>query len=346
MSAFGAPAWPENRLGSLEHYSGLPLVVMRNAHLRREAGKQMITEGGNIAIEDLHSAVSWKAILAGTVAAAAITLLLVAFGVGVGLSVVSPWSDQGMSSTSFTIAAGIYLIVVAMIPSTIGGYLAGRLRSKWQTVHEHERNFRDTAHGLVVWALATLVTVAFLSGPLTHLIAGAGLAASSAASAAMQSSPADVYVDGLLRTDPGQRPQAATAAPQAPSPTTEGQNAAPPQSGQTASSGPANRGNVNRAAITRILAPAMLKGGAVSDPDKAYLAKIVSARTGVSQADAAQRVNQIITQAKSVADAARKSAAKFALWLVAAMLAGALSASLAAMEGGSLRNREWYLTAK
>src|SRR5512142_1516279 len=90
----------------------------------------------------------------------------------------------------------------------------------------------------------------------------------------------------------------------------------------------------------------MRKGGNVSDADRAYLARIVSARTGLSQQDADQRVNQTITQAKAAADAARKSIALFSLWLVASMLAGALSASLAAIEGGSLRNREWYLTER
>jgi hypothetical protein len=88
----------------------------------------------------------------------------------------------------------------------------------------------------------------------------------------------------------------------------------------------------------------MIKGGSVSDPDKAYLAKVVAAHSGIPQEQAEQRVNEVITQAKSAADTARKSAAKFSLWQVASMLAGALAASLAAIEGGSLRNREWYLT--
>ncbi len=72
----------------------------------------------------------------------------------------------------------------------------------------------------------------------------------------------------------------------------------------------------------------------------------MAARNGIPQAQAEQRVNQVITDAKSAADTARKSAAKFSLWLVISMLAGALAASLAAIEGGSLRNREWYLTAR
>jgi hypothetical protein len=177
-------------------------------------------------LDDAHSAVSWGAILAGSAASAAVTLVMVALGIGVGFSVVSPWAEHGISAT-FTIPAGIYLIVTAMIPATIGGYLAGRLRSQWQTVHEHERYFRDSAHGFLVWALATIVCAAVLGGAFTHLLVGA----------------------------------------------------------------------------TAGLAPAV----------------------GVA------------------ADVAHKSAAAFSLWLVASMLAGALSASLAAIEGGNLRNREWYL---
>ena len=283
----------------------------------------MITEAGTT-LDDAHSATSWKAVLAGTVVAVALTLLVVTFGVGVGFSVVSPWADQGVSPTTFTIAAGVFLIVVAMIPSTIGGYIAGRLRSRWQTVHEHERYFRDSAHGLVVWALATVVIAGFLGGPITHILSGAGAAAASAA----KSTPTDIYVDQLLRTDP---PQSGTATATPATPTTP-----------TAMNGQSATGN--RAEVSRILAPSMIKGGTVSDPDKAYLAKVVASHSGIPQAQAEQRVNEVINQAKSAADAARKSAAKFSLWLVASMLAGALAAALAAIEGGSLRNREWYLT--
>jgi hypothetical protein len=87
--------------------------------------------------ESQVSAVSWAAILAGGVAAAALTLLMFAFGTGMGFSVVSPWSDAGVSSTTFSLWAGLYLVVVAMVASSIGGYLAGRLRTKWSGVHMH-----------------------------------------------------------------------------------------------------------------------------------------------------------------------------------------------------------------
>jgi hypothetical protein len=294
----------------------------------------MITETGTVPIDDSRSVVSWKVVLAGAVASLALTLVLLAFGVGVGFSVVSPWANQGMSSTTFSVAAGVYLIVVAMLPSTIGGYIAGRMRAHWTSVHAHERYFRDTAHGFLVWALATVISAAVLGGATTNLLGGAGAAAVPAATTAAQGTLTDIYVDQLLRRAPADAAQTSLASPG------PANNAAAPAN----SSGANTRGN--REEISRILTPALLKNSAVSQPDKTYLAQVVSARTGLSQADAQKRVDEIIAQAKTAADNARKSAAKFSLWLVASMLAGALAASLAAVEGGNLRNREWYLSAK
>lgn len=307
----------------------------------------MITETGNPIIDDADTAVSWKAIFAGATGAIAITLILLAFGLGVGFSVISPWSDQGVSSTTFTVTAGVYLFCVAMLSNTIGGYLAGRLRSRWQSVNEHERYFRDSAHGFLVWAFATLVGAAVLGGAATHMLAGAssGIAPAATTAAQGQGGASAIYVDQLLRADPSGRP--AEQVGQATSPTPQDQQTATPlQGGQIAGAGPTVRNgndNVNRAEITRILVPALGKGGTLSDSDRTYLAKVVSSRTGLPQADAQKRVDDIVTQAKVAADKARKSAAVFNLWLAASMLAGALSAAFAAIEGGNLRNREWYL---
>lgn len=311
----------------------------------------MITDTGTLTLDDSDSAVSWKAILAGATASIAITLVLVAFGIGVGFSVVSPWADQGVSATTFTISAGIYLIVVAMLASTIGGYVAGRLRTRWSGVHEHERFFRDSAHGFLVWAFATVVSAAVLGGAFTHILAGASAGLAPAATTAARGAPTDAYVDSLLRTDP-MPGTPAERSNQATSPTPQDQQTSTPlQGGQIAVQPPSPRNapgqnGANRDEIARILTPGLAKGGTVSADDKAYLAKLVSARTGLPQAEAERRVDQVITQAKSAADAARKSAAMFSLWLVASMLAGALAASLAAIEGGNLRNREWYLAGE
>jgi hypothetical protein len=315
----------------------------------------MITQTG-IVNDDVDSAVSWGAIIAGATASAAITLILVAFGVGVGFSVVSPWSGEGVSATTFTLSAGIYLIVIAMLSSTIGGYLAGRLRTRWQTVHEHERYFRDSAHGMVTWALATVVTAAVLGSATTAIIGATGAGLAAGAPAAARSAVTDGYIDGLVRPAPGRANPASTApaaqspaqanqqaTDQATSPVATGQTVPNLQGGQIAAPA-APQANINRGEIGRILATGLARNGSVSDIDRTYLASIVASRTGLSQAEAEQRVNQTITQAKAAADAARKSARNFAFWLAFAMLAGALSAALAAIEGGNLRNRDWYLT--
>lgn len=311
----------------------------------------MITQTGIVASEDGHSAVSWKSILAGATASAAITLVLVAFGAGVGFSVVSPWSDQGVSATTFTISAGIYLIVIAMLSSTIGGYIAGRLRSQWSTVNENERYFRDSAHGFVTWALATVVTAAVLGSATTAIIGATGAGLAAGGPAAARSAMSDGYIDSLLRPSPSRA--GAAAAPSAAQTNQQATETAtsPVANSQTASNlqggtitAPAQQGSVNRDEIGRILATGIGRTGTVTDADKSYLASVIAQRTGLTQQEAEARINQTITQAKAAADAARKSARNFSFWMAFAMLAGALSAALAAIEGGSLRNREWYLT--
>src|ERR1022692_497247 len=256
-------------------------------------------------------AISWAAIAAGAVAAAALTLVLLAFGVGMGFSVVSPWGNSGVSASTFEIGTGLYLIVVAMLSSTIGGYVAGRLRTKWVGVHTHEVFFRDTAHGFLAWALATVLGAAVLTAAASSFAGGAssGLASAAGVSAtqsAESGGPVDYYVDALLRSNPAANPN-----------TTDLRAA--------------------RREIARILTTG-LRGGDVLAPDRTYLAQVVAARTGLSQADADKRVSDVINQAKTALDEARKAAAKLSLWLTASLLIGAFCASLAATEGGYVRD--------
>ena len=109
--------------------------------------------------------VSWAAVAAGAIVSCALTLVVLAFGIGLGLSVVSPWAGSGVSATTFKIGTGLYLVVIAMLSSSIGGYIAGRLRSRWIGVHSDEVYFRDTAHGFVAWALATVLGAVLLASP-------------------------------------------------------------------------------------------------------------------------------------------------------------------------------------
>jgi hypothetical protein len=108
-------------------------------------------------VESSASGVEWAAITAGALAAVGISIILFALGSGLGLSGANPWSFVPQAVATFTIGAGIWLIVMQWLSSALGGYLAGRLRKKWVGVRTDEVFFRDTAHGLLAWALATAI---------------------------------------------------------------------------------------------------------------------------------------------------------------------------------------------
>src|ERR1700692_1841823 len=280
-------------------------------------------------IVDAQTAVSWAAIAAGGVAAAALALVLIAFGAGLGLSTISPWSDAGVSASTFKTGTGIYLVIVAVMSSAVGGYLAARLRTKWVGVHTHEVFFRDTAHGFIAWAFATLLSATALSAVTGYLANGAAAGMGGAASQATRSvNPADIYVDKLFRPSTAGQPASVPASS--------------PAAGNPIPAGPSGaNSNQSRAEVLRLWTARFQGHQDLDTADKAYVAQVVAARTGMSQADAQKRVNDVIVEAKTAADTARKGAAKLSFWLTAAMLFGAFAASIAAAEGGSLRDGTW-----
>jgi hypothetical protein len=286
---------------------------------------------------DAQSAVSWAAVAAGAVGAAALALVLIAFGAGLGLSAVSPWSDSGVSASTFKTGTGIYLVIVAVMSSAVGGYLAARLRTKWVGVHTHEVFFRDTAHGFLAWAFATLLSASALSSATAFLANGTAAGLGGAASQGTRSvNPAEIYVDKLFRTNAVAQPAAGSSSP------TDSGNANP-RAPNNANSGAPNSANLvqTRAEVLRLWTSDFRDNQDLSAADKTYVAQTVAARTGMSEVDAEKRVNDTITEAKTTADNARKGAAKLSFWLTAAMLFGAFAASLAAVEGGSLRDGTW-----
>jgi hypothetical protein len=297
-------------------------------------------------IVDAPAALSWAAITAGAVAAAALSLLLIAFGSGLGLSAVSPWSDTGVSSSTFQTATGIYVVIVAVMSSAVGGYLAGRLQTKWAGLHAHEAFFRDTAHGFLAWALATLISATALSSATAYLANGAAAGLATAGSQAGRSiNPADLYVDELFRPVAAAQPAptASSTSSSSPPASDTGKEPNPNSSTPPNTSTAPNTENSNqaRAEILRLWTSHFQNNQDPSGTDKAYVAQVVAARTGMSQADAEKRVNDVIAEAKTNADSARNGAAKLSFWLTAAMLFGAFAASLAAAEGGSLRDGTW-----
>jgi len=270
------------------------------------------------------SAVSWGAILAGAFAAAALALILLLLGTGLGLSAVSPWANEGASAKTVGIAAIVWMIVVHLSSSAIGGYIAGRLRTKWLDVKMDEIFFRDTAHGLVAWAVGVVLTAGLLTSAATAIVGGtakagvtiagataAGGAAAGAAQSTGSGEDANAYfVDALFRSDRSREED-----------------------------DPAMREEVGRVFANG------LRQGDLSAADKSYLAQVVAARTGLPQPEAEKRVSDAVAQAKAAevkareaADAARKAAAHLSLWTFLALLIGAFTASYAATVGGKHRD--------
>lgn len=273
--------------------------------------------------ESSKPATSWGAIVAGGVGAAAATLVLMLVGSGLGLSAMSPFSGEGMSLATVGVWAAIWLVITQWLAAALGGYLAGRLRTKWVSVHTDEVFFRDTAHGFLAWALGTLLIAGLLGSAVSAAIGVGAQTASSVAGAATQAATAaatetgssSYFVDALLRPADASSPPATTA----------------PDSS---------------AEVSRILLTSAANGEMLPD-DRAYLEQVVAARTGLTPADAKARVDAVMArvdqaaqEAKQVADDARKAGATFALVGALSLIIGAFIASAAAALGGRLRDEE------
>ena len=288
------------------------------------------------------SAVSWGAIAAGAAAAAALSLILLILGTGLGLSSVSPWARDGVSATTFGVGTILWLTLTQLLASGMGGYIAGRLRTRWVALHSDEVYFRDTAHGFLAWAVASLATAALLTSVIgsivgsgvqagasavggvasTAAVAGAAAAGSNADKSAADSGPMGYFIDSLFR-------KPATVA-----------GATPPAADAPATASPAE--------VTRIFMNSV-RGGALPAEDVRYVGQLVAQRTGLSQQDAEKRVTDTYTgmqsklreaevSAKDAADKARKASSYAALWLFISLLIGAFVASLAATFGGRHRD--------
>jgi hypothetical protein len=285
-------------------------------------GNSRVTLPSAKAAENVVSAVSWPAIIAGAFSIVAAGLILLALGSGLGLAAVSPWPNSGPSATTFGVYAAVWLVVVQWVSAAFGGYLTGRLRTKWVRVHTDEVYFRDTAHGFLAWAVAAVIMAAAVSSAASSAVGNVVRATGSVASAAAQGAgaaaaqsgdidPIGYLVDTLFRSD---HPDA---------------NANPQEI---------------RTEASRIVLSGVRNGG-VPASDRTYLAQLVSARTGISQADAEKRVNEVIAKAKDAenkvrqaADTARKTASAIAFFTAFSMLIGAFIAAVAATVAGHRRD--------
>jgi hypothetical protein len=249
------------------------------------------------------SGVSWSAVVAGSFVIAALYLILLALGAGLGLSSISVWSNVGVSSARIGSATILWLIFAEIVSSAMGGYLAGRLRTKWTVIHGDEVYFRDTAHGFLSWSVALVVTAAFLGSAATLMIGSAGT--TEAASNKANPGPNAYFVDALLRT--------------------------------TNATQPAMDSVSVHDEVATILASSLKRGG-LSDDDKTYLGQLVSARTGLDRGSADKRVSDIYANAREATETARKDLAHTLLWIFIALLIGAFFASFAGTIGGRQRD--------
>jgi len=279
-----------------------------------------------------RSGVSWAAIFAGAAGAAALSLILILLGFGLGFSAISPWASEGVSAKALGIGTIVWLVLTQILASGLGGYLAGRLRVKWANTHGDEVYFRDTAHGFLSWAIATLVATLLVVSSASSVIGGGVQAGTTVASGAMTaagaaangngSDPYGYFVDTLFRDN-------------RPAPVTD---------------------DASHGIVARVFAKTLANNGQLTTEDRAYLVQLVSQRTNLTQAQAEQRVDQVYGQARQAAedakvaaqkaaDAAAKLAAWTALCTFISMLIGAFVASFAALYGGRRRDAvEWVET--
>jgi hypothetical protein len=302
---------------------------MQSSTIDVTGGSPLIGERGVVPglapAESPVSAISWAAIIGGAFAIVSISLILLALGAGLGFASISPWSNSGASATTFTVAAAIWLLVVQWLSAAFGGYLTGRLRTKWVAVHSDEIYFRDTAHGFLAWAVAAVVTALVLASVASSVIGGTARALGTAAATTAQGRPATAVT---------------TSASPALDPTAYLVNEL------FRSDHPDANANLlpARAEATPIIVRGLSEDG-MPPADKAYLTVLVAAHTGLSQPDAAKRVDDVDSQVKAAwvkahqaADEARKAASYLSFFTAFSMLVGAFIAAVAATIAGHRRD--------
>lgn len=295
------------------------------------------------------SAVSWGAIFAGAAAAASLALMLLMLGAGLGLTSISPWENQGLAAGTVGIAAIAWLTFTQIVASGMGGYLAGRLRTKWVDTHTNEIYFRDTAHGFLTWAVALLVSAVLLTTTISSLIGGSAKVVGSVAGGAtatavnnagegssmLSKSSMEYFTRSLFRAS-GSTPAGNSNA--SGNDVMAMNQPVPPKAESPA----------QLAEVTGIFANSIYSGALPQD-DLTYVAQLVSQNTGISQQEAEQRVQAVYDKAQAnlkeakdkaqqAADAARKTTSYVTLWSFISLLIGAFVASLCATYGGRQRD--------
>jgi hypothetical protein len=249
--------------------------------------------------------ISWGAVIAGAIAASALTFVLITFGAAIGLAIASPSATWRDTSVALALLSGLWLLLTAVASFALGGYLAGRLRATWDTTTADEVEFRDGIHGVLVWGLAILVGASLALGAV-RAAAPQGTGNALAPSAATAEPLLAFELDRLFRAD--RRPN----------------DAVEPDI---------------RAQAARIITTSFGHADMAAD-DRAYLVRMVMTRTALAQPDAERRVTEVIAQARRAIRRARANAVILAFMAAASLLAGAAVAWYAAGFGGRHRDGE------
>ncbi|HEY0841875.1 hypothetical protein [Methylotenera sp.] len=305
----------------------------------------VLPEAGFNSIHKNTSAISWAAILAGAVAAATLSLILLLLGTGLGLSSVSPWANKGVSASTFGVSTIVWITVTQIIASGMGGYLAGRLRIRWAGVDTDEVYFRDTAHGFLSWAVATLVTAVMLASVVSSIVRGGVQAAAtvtgSAATAAVAAGSEVVKTDNPNGSATGVMGYFADALFR--------KNVDMADAGSTGGNVVASDDTLAATSEVARIFVNSFDMPSLPASDLAYISQLVSSRTGLTEQEAEKRVTDIYASmqakvrnaeiaAKQAAEKARKASIYTTLWLFVSLLMGAFSASLSATCGGRCRD--------
>ena len=266
------------------------------------------------------SAAAWPAIIAGSFVACATSIILLTLGAGIEFAAVSPGTHEGSQPSTFTVGTAIWLILTQWVSAFLGGYIAGRLRVRWIGTHIHEVFFRDTAHGLITWAVATVAVAGLLGNSVLGALHGGANLIASIPSARNGSSPTAVatIVTDSYGTDVLFR-------------ATDGESKSPVSADE-------------RLEAARILANALVTGG-LPPIDRSYLAHRVAMSTGAPSVEAQSRVDEWFNRAqteaanaKSAMEIARRAAAQGSLYISLSLLVGAFIAAVAGVLGGRLRD--------
>ncbi|MCW5695488.1 MAG: hypothetical protein KIS96_02010 [Bauldia sp.] len=280
------------------------------------------------------SAVTWSAVFAGGVVAAAVSIILLLLGSSFGFAAISPWPEgTGGTIAAFGVGAAIWLVVVQWVASGLGGYVTGRLRTKWVGVHTDEVFFRDTAHGFLAWAVGTLFVAALIVMSIAGVARTAVDAAATVAAGAAEGAGAAAggladnayFTDRLFRVDP----------------------AAPGAFGAGADDGAARVAEAGRILARGVLADEF------PEDDRVYLVDLVADQTGLPANEAEVRVNEVIAgaqevkaEAAQVAEDAADAAASLAIYTFLSLLVGAFIACVAAALGGRQRDDVEVVTVR